>query len=91
MQRLTSNSVKITEAEMKASDRFNRLLDEGRGLADAVDIIKVQHPGLDSDFYDWLGNVETPCPECGGTWRYGYDGRVINTHRHFYGCKLGGI
>lgn len=50
----TPIEVELTEAEAEANAAWNRLLEDGSGIAAATDIVESEYPGLDPAFYDYL-------------------------------------
>ena len=54
MRRIDRRTVELTEAEVKAADHFNSLLDEGLPIVEAAYLTEVQYPGLDDKFYRYL-------------------------------------
>jgi hypothetical protein len=51
---LDRRTVVLSPREKEASDTFDRFLDKGLGIPDALRLTEVRHPGLDPAFYAWL-------------------------------------
>jgi hypothetical protein len=56
MKRIDDRTVELTDAEQVASVTFEGLLDNGKGIYEAVDIIAEHMPDLDPAFLDYLRN-----------------------------------
>lgn len=52
----TPREVKLDNFERAASDRFERLLDDGHDIPTAVSLVRDRSPFLSDEFYAWLGN-----------------------------------
>jgi hypothetical protein len=57
MMRIDERTVELTDLEMIASDYFDRLLDRGYGIAEAVETVKIiaaDQPDFTDEFWDYL-------------------------------------
>lgn len=54
MKRIDDRTVELTALEQAASAAFERQLDKGLGIHDAVVATREFYPGLDEEFWDYL-------------------------------------
>jgi hypothetical protein len=52
--RIDDRTVELTDRELNATIRFERLLDRGSSIPDAINRVQSIHPNLSREFYAWL-------------------------------------
>lgn len=58
MIRIDKDTVELTSLELRAGGRWNKLLDDGWGIAEATRQVAGEYPELDAEFIDYLNGID---------------------------------